>query len=145
MNESDLLILQKSLKVISDFEDRIVAVNSAKEFLDIHNRNLKMLKELASDRKSDFIKKRITEFPNITEAELDLYIANNKKETSLLKLVGGVLIDSIYNLIKTKGSTPSQIKNKLLEIKGLNERLIKVVEDPIYEELYEKTTYNSRL
>ena len=99
MEESSKKILLKSLNVISNFPKNIHLVNTSNEYLEIHNRNIKMLEELAAERKSVFLKKLISQYPSITLSELELYISNQKKEKSLLSLVGGVLIDSIFNLI----------------------------------------------
>ena len=142
MKESDLNILHKSLKVISDFPDRVDMINSGMEFLIIHNRNLKILTDIAKERKSVFIKQRISEYPTLSETEIGLYIDKQKKEVSFLRIVGGKVIDFVYNLIKTKGTTLPQIKRKLIKIKDLNDKMRKVVEDPFYEEFYEKTMHN---
>ena len=139
MEESSKKILLKSLNVISNFPKNIHLVNTSNEYLEIHNRNIKMLEELAAERKSVFLKKLISQYPSITLSELELYISNQKKEKSLLSLVGGVLIDSIFNLIKNKGVSYSQIQNKLNSISDLNEKMYKIVEDPIFEEIYMKT------
>ena len=139
MNESDKNILIKSLTAICNFPKNIHLVNSPNEFLEIHNRNVKMLIELGQERKSDFIQTLINEYPTITLNELKLYISNQKKEKSLLSVVTGDIISSVFNLIKNKGVSFSQIKNKLNGISALNEKLIKIVEDPIFEEIYIKT------
>ncbi len=139
MEESSKKILLKSLNVISNFPKNIHLVNTSNEYLEIHNRNIKMLEELAAERKSVFLKKLISQYPSITLSELELYISNQKKEKSLLSLVGGVLIDSIFNLIKNKGLTFNQIQNKLNSVSDLNEKMYKIVEDPIFEDIYLKT------
>lgn len=144
MKESDLNILQKSLKMIAEFPDRVETITTAKEFMNIHNRNLKMLSDLGMERNSKFIKQKIAEYPSLSETEIELYSAKQKKERSLLSVVGGVVIDSVYNLIKSKGTTLPQIKRKLYTIKSLNDKMQKVVEDPIYEELYERTMHSNR-
>lgn len=140
MRETDLNILQKSLKLIADFPDRVDSINSANEFLNIHNRNLKMLADLGIERQSDFIKNQIAEYPTISVVEIEQYIAKQKKEWSLFRVVGGEVLDVVYNLMKTSGTTITEIKGKLNKIKNLNEKFQKIVEDPIYEELYKKTT-----
>lgn len=136
MNESNKSVLLKSLNVISNFPENVHLVNSPTEFLEIHNRNLKMLSELGFERKSDFIQKLINKYPNLSVLELELYISNQKKEKSLLSIVAGGLIDSIINLIKNKGISFTQVKNKLNETKLLNDKMSKIIEDPIFEELY---------
>ena len=139
MEESSKKILLKSLNVISNFPKNVHLVNTSNEYLEIHNRNIKMLEDLAMERKSVFLKNLISQYPLMTLSELELYLSNQKKEKSLLSLAGGVLIDSIFNLIKNKGVSYSQIQNKLNSISDLNEKMYKIVEDPIFEEIYMKT------
>lgn len=136
MNESNKNVLLKSLNVISNFPENVHLVNSPNEFLEIHNRNLKMLSELCLERKSDFIQNLINKYPNLSITELELYISNQKKEKSLLSVVAGGLIDTIFNLVKSKGVSLTQIKSKLDEIKSINNKMSKIVEEPIFEELY---------
>lgn len=136
MNESNKNVLLKSLNVISNFPENVHLVNSPNEFLEIHNRNLKMLSELCLERKSDFIQNLINKYPNLSITELELYISNQKKEKSLLSVVAGGLIDTIFNLVKSKGVSLTQIESKLDEIKSINNKMSKIVEEPIFEELY---------
>ena len=100
---------------------------------------IKMLEGLSMERKSVFLKNLISQYPLMTLSELELYLSNQKKEKSLISLAGGVLIDSIFNLIKNKGVSYSQIQNKLNSISDLNEKMYKIVEDPIFEDIYLKT------
>lgn len=139
MEESSKKILLKSLNVISNFPKNVHLVNTSNEYLEIHNRNINMLEDLAIERKSVFLKNLISQYPLMTLSELELYLSNQKKEKSLLSLAGGVLIDSIFNLIKNKGVSYSQIHDKLNSISDLNEKMYKIVEDPIFEEIYMKT------
>jgi hypothetical protein len=136
MDESNKNVLIKSLNVISNFTENVHLVNSPNEFLEIHNRNLKMLSELCLERKSDFIQNLINKYPTLSITELELYISNQKKEKSLLSVAAGGIIDSIFNLVKNKGVSLTQIKSKLDEIKFINNKMTKIVEDPIFEELY---------
>jgi|TARA_R110000764_G_scaffold206271_2_gene291609 hypothetical protein len=136
MDESNKNVLIKSLNVISNFTENVHLVNSPNEFLEIHNRNLKMLSELSLERKSDFIQNLINKYPTLSITELELYISNQKKEKSLLSVAAGGIIDSIFNLVKNKGVSLTQIKSKLDEIKFINNKMTKIVEDPIFEELY---------
>lgn len=139
MEESSKKILLKSLNVISNFPKNVHLVNTSNEYLEIHNRNINMLEDLAIERKSVFLKNLISQYPLMTLSELELYLSNQKKEKSLLSLAGGVLIDTIFNLIKNKGVSYSQIQDKLNSISDLNEKMYKIVEDPIFEEIYMKT------
>jgi len=139
MEESDIQILKKSLRVISNFSDRVDIINSPKEFLNIYVRNLKMLREIGKERKSTFFEKRISEYPILNESEIELFIKKQEKNDSFLSLAGGIIVDFIFNLIKTKGTTFTQIKEKLIKIRDLNNKMTKVVEDPFFEEFYERT------
>ncbi|WP_130736236.1 hypothetical protein [Flavobacterium sp. J27] len=140
MNKAiDTTILIKSLQVISNFGTNIHSINSSKEFLEIHNRNIAMLTELALERNSEFIKNQITQYPVLNLNELDLYISTEKKEKNLLSLAVGDVVTSLFNFIKNKGVSLSETKNKLKTVATINEKMIKVVEDPIFEEVYIQT------
>ncbi|ADY30187.1 hypothetical protein [Cellulophaga lytica] len=141
MRESDLDILKKSLTIIIGFEERVDLVNSASEFLEIHNRNIQMLKDLGVERQSDFIKKNISDYPKLRVSEIELFIFRKRKEKSFLWFVGGRRLGFVYDLIRTRGVLLSQIKKKVAKIKDINQRMYKVVENPIFEEVYQKTGY----
>ncbi|MCL5246923.1 hypothetical protein M4I21_13960 [Cellulophaga sp. 20_2_10] len=138
MRESEIQILKKSLNVIIDFYERVEMVNSSSEFLEIHNRNIKMLADLGFERQSIFIKKCIGDYPTLRVSEIELFISRQRKERSFLWFVGGRRVGFIHDLIKTRGVLLSQIKKKISKIKELNIKLYKVVENPIFEEVYEK-------
>jgi hypothetical protein len=142
MDSSKLKILKKSLLTISEFVNDITQINSGEEFIKIHKRNIEMLNEYGRRRKSSFIKTSILKYPNISVEEVEQYILNEKKEISIIRLFGGVIIDFFYRLIKTKGITSIKIKQKLDEIKYLNERLYKVIDDPIYESVFSRIDGN---
>lgn len=141
MRESDVDILKKSLTIIIGFEERVDLVNSASEFLEIHNRNIQMLKDLSVERQSDFIKKNISDYPKFRVSEIELFIFRKRKEKSFLWFVGGRRVGFVYDLIRTRGVLLSQIKKKVAKIKDINQRMYKVLENPIFEEVYEKTGY----
>ncbi|PKB44891.1 hypothetical protein AX016_3123 [Cellulophaga sp. RHA19] len=141
MRESDVDILKKSLNIIIGFEERVDLVNSASEFLEIHNRNIQMLKDLGVERQSVFIKKNISDYPKFRVSEIELFIFKKRKEKSFMWFVGGRRVGFVYDLIKTRGIIFSQIKKKVAKIKDINQRMYKVVENPIFEEVYEKTGY----
>lgn len=141
MRESEIQILKKSLTIIIGFEERVDLVNSASEFLEIHNRNIQMLKDLNVERQSDFIKKNISDYPKFRVSEIELFIFRKRKEKSFLWFVGGRRVGFVYDLIRTRGVLLSQIKKKVAKIKDINQRMYKVVENPIFEEVYEKTGY----
>lgn len=139
MRESEIQILKKSLNVIIDFYERVEMVNSSTEFLEIHNRNIKMLSDLGLERQSIFIKKCVDDYPKLRAPEVELFISRQRKERSFLWFVGGRRVGFIYDLIKTRGVLLSQVKKKITKIKELNLKMYKVVENPIFEELYLKT------
>lgn len=137
MRGSDLDILKKSLTIIIGFEERVDLVNSASEFLEIHNRNIQILKDLGVERQSDFIKKNISDYPKLRVSEIELFIFRKRKEKSFLWFVGGRRLGFVYNLIRTRGVLLSQIKKKVAKIKDISQRMYKVVENPIFEEVYQ--------
>ncbi len=139
MNDSEKKILIKSLVLISQFNGNVDLISNGKEFVKIHERNILTLKAVAQERNSKFILNLIDKYPSILENEIDHFISKEKKERSLLSFAAGKLIGGIVDLIKNKGVSTGMIKSKLDEIKSLNEKLSKIAEDPVYEELYQKT------
>ncbi|MBL0685319.1 hypothetical protein [Aquimarina mytili] len=132
-------ILIKSLQLISQFNGNVDLISNGREFVKIHERNILTLKEIANERNSTFMSSLIDKYPSIFENEIDHFITKEKKETSLISFAAGKLIGGIVDLIKNKGISTRMIKSKLDEIKLLNEKLSKIAEDPIYEQLYKKT------
>ncbi|PZD76902.1 hypothetical protein [Mesonia sp. K7] len=139
MKNTKTIILRKSLFLITNMIENIESLHNVDEFLKIHGRNLKMLAVLAEERNSDFIQKKILEYPSITKTELEYYIADVKGEKSLLTVVAGPVVGFLVNIISTKGKSLGVIKNKLKTIKEINVMMDRVVEDPIFEEVYLKT------
>jgi hypothetical protein len=137
MNNLELKLLQKSLRIISDFSNDINKIYSGIEFIKIHDRNIKMLLELGEERKTSFLKNAVLKYPIISVIEIEQFISKKKKDVSILQIVGGDIIGFFYGLIRTKGVSFSQIKNKMVKIKYINDKLYKVVEDSIYETLIE--------
>jgi len=136
MNDTD--ILKKSLNLISRFSDDVNLIPNSDEFIKIHNRNIESIKEIARERNSKFIISLIDQYPNINSGEIKQFISDEKKEVSLMTVTAGRLIGGIVKLIKNKGVSSSAIKKKMIDIKNLNEKLSKIAEDPIFEELYNK-------
>lgn len=139
MNDSEKNILIKSLELIAQFIGNIHLISNGKEFVKIHERNILTLKQVAQERNSKFILDIIDQYPKILANEVDHFISKEKKETSLISFAAGKLVGGIVDLIKNKGVSIGMIRNKLSEIKSLNEKLSKITEDPVYEELYQKT------
>ena len=142
IEERDLYILKKSIEMLNGFSEKIESVNSGREFISIHNRNLDTIKKVASERNSEYIKKKLNEYPNLNIEEIDDYIRTKKKEVSILFLifnyVGYFVIDRLIRMIKTKGSSPEIIKAKILKTEKINNEIIKVIENPYLEEVYKK-------
>ncbi len=136
MNTSESLLLIKSLNLLAQFYENVDLVTYGNEYISIHERNVKALTSLAKERDSQFILELTSNFPPLTAAEVDHFKAKTKKEHSLLTVAAGGFIGGIANLIKNKGNSTGMIKKKLKQFQTLNEKLAKIVEDPIYEELY---------
>ena len=140
VEERDLNILKKSIEMLNGFSEKIESVNSGREFISIHNRNLDTIKKVATERNSDYIKRKLNEYPKLNIEEIDDYIRTKKKEVSILFLifnyVGYLVIDRLIRLIKTKGSSPEIIKAKILKTEKINNEIIKVIENPYLEEIY---------
>ena len=142
VEEKDLRILKKSIEMLNGFSEKVESVNSAGEFIIIHNRNLKTIREIAIERKSEYLKKKLKEYPNLNAQEINDYIRTKKNEVSILFLIlnymGYFVIDRIIRMVKTKGSTPEMIKSKILKIEKTNNEILKVVENPYLEEAHKE-------
>ncbi len=140
VDERDLNILKKSIEMLNGFSEKIESVNSGREFISIHNRNLDTIKKVATERNSVYIKRKLNEYPKLNAEEIDDYIKTKKKEISFLFLifnyVGYFLIDRLIRMIKTKGSSPEIIKAKILKTEKINNDILKVIENPYLEEIY---------
>ncbi len=140
VDERDLNILKKSIEMLNGFSEKIESVNSGREFISIHNRNLDTIKKVATERNSVYIKRKLNEYPKLNAEEIDDYIKTKKKEISFLFLifnyVGYFLVDRLIRMIKTKGSSPEIIKAKILKTEKINNDILKVIENPYLEEIY---------
>lgn len=129
--ENDILI--KSLKFINQgIIDENIILNSS-EFLNIHNRNIAMLKKSLEINNSNMISEEINKYPKIDESEIRIYFDKKKKEISMLRVVGGIILDSFFSLLKNRGQTYDDIKNKMSIIVTINEKLIELIENPYLE------------
>ncbi|AXG74033.1 hypothetical protein DVK85_07150 [Flavobacterium arcticum] len=133
MEERELIILKKSLKIIGDFAERCDYVNSAHEYVKIHERNIESLHSLASIRGSQYFYDRINKYPKISVEELNEYLKVKRKEVSLIRFIGGLLIDKLFRLLMSRGNTFKFIEKKVQLISKLNNDLILVIENPHYE------------
>lgn len=119
VEEKDLRILKKSIEMLNSFSEKVESVNSAGEFISIHNRNLETIRKIAIERNSEYLKKKLKEYPNLNAQEINDYIRTKKNEVSILFLIlnymGYFVIDRIIRMVKTKGSTPEMIKSKILK------------------------------
>ena len=134
ITDKELEMLKKSLVFIKDFP-KTINISSGDEYLKIHNRNIDTLKELAQERNSDYILKKIADYEVISNVEIDEFVKWKRNDVSLFDIVAGRLIGFIISLFKTKGNTKSQIQQKLVRISETNENLLKVIENPGLEEL----------
>lgn len=119
--------------MIGDFAERYDYVNSAHEYMKIHERNIKSLYTLASIRDSQYLYDRINKYPKISIEELNEYLKVKRKEVSLIRFIGGLLIDKLYRLLMSKGNTFRFIEKKVQLISKLNNDLILAIENPNYE------------
>lgn len=129
-----------SLQLTAGFAERIDSINSSEEFLIIHNRNINSLKDLSKTRQTDYFLKKVDEYPVIKKIELDEYIKNRKGSMKIMWVIGGwlmVLISLIIGIARTKGNNLGGTKNKLNDIKRINNSLIYVIENPGFEGLIE--------
>lgn len=143
ITEREIDILKKSILLINSFEDNVNNINSGKEFIFIHNRNLETIEKIATDRNSEYLTTRLDEYPNITAAQIDEYIKIQKNEFSLLNFLlvflFGIFIGLYYILferfLKTGKITGKQIKSKVSTIIEVNTYILEVIENPYMEKL----------
>lgn len=133
MEERELIILKKSLKIIGDFTERYDYVNSADEYVKIHARNIESLHKLAKIRDSQYLYDRINKYPKISVGELNEYLKVKRKEVSFIRFIGGFLIDKLYRILTSRGNTFGFIEKKVQFISKLNNDMILVIENPNYE------------
>lgn len=140
VEERELTILKKSIAMLNGFSERIESVNSGREFIAIHQRNIATIQKIAVERNSKYLNRKLAEYPPLSEAEVNDFIRTKKKEVSMLIFVFAyfkyLIVDGLIRLIKTKGSTSKMIKSKILKIENLNIDVWKVIENPYLEELY---------
>ena len=140
VEERDLRILKKSIEMFNDFSIKVESINSASEFISIHNRNIETIYKIAIERNSDYIKNKLNEYPKISTKEVSIYIRTRKKEVSILSIlltsIAYFIIDKMVTMINTKGSTKEMIKLKVLQIQKINNEVLNVIENPYLEEVY---------
>jgi hypothetical protein len=127
-----------SLNIIGNISDRIDSINSSSEFMNIHNRNIEDLRILAKERNSEYFIEKINEYPKLTLSEIEEFINVKRKNSNMLLFIGGAifgLIELLYKTAKTKGNNLGGTKNKLKQIKSINESLVYVIKNPGFEEL----------
>ncbi|PBI90985.1 hypothetical protein BSF41_16910 [Flavobacterium sp. ACN2] len=143
ITERELDILKKSILLINSFKDNVHNINSGKEFISIHNRNIETIENIASDRNSEYLVAKLAEYPSITISQIDEYIKMKKNEISLLHFLlvflFGIVIGLYYFLferfLKTGKVSGKQIKVRILKIIEINKYVLEVVENPYMENL----------
>lgn len=137
-NGKEIKILLYSLDLVGNFLENVDSINSSEEFLIIHNRNIESLKNLSNERRTDYFIEKIKEYPHFSENELIEYIKEFKKDKSLFSALGGHLlsfIELIYQTTKTSGNNLGNTKDKLMDLKRINDSLIYIIQNPGFEEL----------
>lgn len=137
ITEKELIILKKSILLINEFKDNVHNINSGKEFITIHNRNIEKIIAIANERNSNFLKTKLNQYPKITIEHINEYIKINRNDISLLLLVFGFGFIFLKRFIKTGCVFPSQINAKILQITDVNKKILKVIENPYLEKLYQ--------
>jgi len=138
--ERDHTILRKSIQMLHEFLERVEYVNSGREYVTIHNRNVETIAKVASERNSEYLKTKLGEYPKISAEEVDDYIKTKKKEVGFaymfFNVFGAFLVDRAIRMVRTKGSTPEMIKQKLEKINSINSEVFRVIENEYLETLY---------
>ena len=135
-NKIDIDILKKSLKFLAEFPKYLNI--SASEYIKVHLRNKKMIEDLIKDRKSKLLTKKLSEYPDISEDEIEEFINWKQKNISIYQLVLGKVFGSIFDFIKLKGRTKKEIQKKILKISEINNSIYNVIENPDIEKLIEQ-------
>lgn len=134
MEDKDVLI--KSLKYINEIiKDSKKIVNEV-DFLEIHERNKKMLLSYSIKNDSKFIKEEIAKYPSLNKEDLDYLSKKMKNEIDLYYLVSGFIFGFFIDLFKNKNMSVSKVKTKLNTIAEINVKMINVVENPFLESIY---------
>ncbi len=124
----EIEILKKTLLVVKMFPETL-SLTTGKEYLELHHRNLKNLKELANSGSRGAFEKMIQNFPEISEGELHFFLKRSKKELSNFELLAGNYLGWILKLIRTKGNSFETIERKLNLIGDINSIFIRLIEN----------------
>lgn len=139
MNKKELWILTQSLEMIAEFYKNPLLIHTAAEFEKIHNRNIESLRVLSKERETDFFIKEAEKYPQFHQEEIKEFIGNSEvKKSKILLMLGGPILSFlglIFNTIKTKGNNLKNTRNKLEEVKLINEKLVYVINNPGFEEM----------
>ncbi len=143
VNEQQVIILKKSIALMHDFKENIHTINSGQEFVIMHKRNIETIKKVAYERKSEYLMKKLEEYPTVTVSEINEYIKIKKNEFSLLAFLltflFGFVVALYYILferfLKTGKISKKQIKIKVIEIIEINKYVLEVIENPYMEKL----------
>lgn len=114
------------------------------EFMELHTINIKYLAELSSEGHSSYFKEKITEYPSISEGEIDNYLENkNGRGSRFHHTYSGkasfwaAIIFFMVDLFRSgrNFSDNTDTASKFIEIGSINENIIYVLRNPGMEEL----------
>jgi hypothetical protein len=130
--------LIRSLESVRQFASGEAEFYRGSEFLELHLANIQCLGQLSAERKTPYFKEKITEYPALTEAEIENYLSDKDRGRSYGR--SGILyvlemIPFITNLIRSGGKFPYEVMEKFNSINSINENIIYVLRNPGMEEL----------
>lgn len=137
ITEKEIHILKKSIFLIYEFKHNVHNINSGQEFITIHNRNIKAIKQIANERNSKYLIMKLDQYPKVSVAHINEYIKINRNDVSLLVFNFGYKFNFIERFIKTGCIFTSQINSKILQITDINKKIWEVIENPYLENLYQ--------
>lgn len=140
MNNPNQEKLIKTLLLLAQFPTDVNMVANAKDFMVMYNRCLSELQDIANRRNSAFIKNMLTQYPQFSEGEIDQFIAEQRGDKSLLSLSLGNFTAKIIELFKSNGYSHRETTERLVTVSTLNIKMSKIVEDSVYEQLYQQTS-----
>lgn len=136
IDQKEFRILKNSILIINAFTEQIHHINTAQDFITIHDRNMETIIKIGDSRNSEYLKQKISEYPYLSMDEVKEYIKIEKKDRTFFDCCFGYIYIYIIRYMKTGSLTGRKIKLKMEEIRNLNKYVLEVIEDPYMENVY---------
>lgn len=136
IDEKEFRIFKNSILMVNAFTEQTHHINTAEDFIRIHERNMETIIKIADFRKSEYLKEKISRYPYLNIDEVKEYIKIGKRDRTFFDFIFGAVYLYTMRYLKTGSLTGRKIKLKMQEIKNLNKYVLEVIEDPYMEEVY---------